>query len=310
MYDPTKPATSVILKLIRSTWTTPHVRVTDGVYPVIEKRFRLPEVHHTDGIGTKGEYHWRARTFVAAALDALAMNLNDLAMAGAQAYALQNHIVLPQDDRAAILAILETLATECRQRGIAMTGGETSIHEGSPGLDVSLTVAGFVERLRRNEYRPGDVLLGLRSSGLHANGFTKVRELFGDAVQPAFTEPTAIYYDAILPLLAEVEVRAMQHITGGAFTKFKPHLRGVDLRFDGLRQVPMPEIFRQLYERGASDADMYRTFNCGVGFVLAVPESSVPKITKRLNATVIGRVEQGSGRVIIDSAFRETTVTF
>lgn len=309
MYDPTKPYRHLILDLIRSTWSSPFVSVQDGVYPILERRVAFPEVDHTDGIGTKGEYHWREGTFAAAALDSLAMNLNDLAMVGARAYKLQNHIVLPTDDRNAILDIVTTLAKECRARQIVMTGGETSIHEGAPGLDVSITISGFVERPRENTFAPGDVLFGLRSNGIHANGFTKVREVFGDEIRPEFTLPTAMYADAVLEILSEHDVHGMMHITGGGYTKFKDWISGVDLHFIRLTKDPPHDIFFDLYRRHVSDLDMYRTFNCGIGFVLSVPNSSVGSLIRAYDLVVVGEVSAGSGRIIIDSAFSSTTVS-
>src|SRR3990167_10458658 len=83
MYDPIKPYKKQILDAIKKTWKTPFVTVKSGVYPVITKKFDFPEVDHTDGIGTKGYYHWKAGTLKNAVIDALAMNLNDLAMARA-----------------------------------------------------------------------------------------------------------------------------------------------------------------------------------------------------------------------------------
>jgi hypothetical protein len=80
MYNPTKPYKYKILSLIESTWSSPYVKVKKGLYPVFERKILVPEVQHTDGIGTKGFYHWRKKNFRSAVLDALAMNLNDLAM--------------------------------------------------------------------------------------------------------------------------------------------------------------------------------------------------------------------------------------
>lgn len=91
MYNPTKPYKHKIIELIQSTWRTPHVTVSKGLYPVISKKHKTREVEHTDGIGTKGIYHWKKRTFKHAVLDALAMNLNDLAMVGAVPITLQKH---------------------------------------------------------------------------------------------------------------------------------------------------------------------------------------------------------------------------
>ena len=98
MYNPAKPYKHKILKLIESTWDTPYVRVTGGVYPLIKRKISFPEVDHTDGIGTKGFYHWRQETFKEAVIDALAMNLNDLAIVRAVPYKLSNHITVPVED--------------------------------------------------------------------------------------------------------------------------------------------------------------------------------------------------------------------
>ena len=119
MYNPTKPYKKEILRTIETTWHSPYVSVTAGLYPTFRKHFSFPEVQHTDGIGTKGNYHWSARTFRAAVIDALAMNLNDLAMVRATPYALQNHLVLPKDDTRAIRAVITTLADICRRKKIA-----------------------------------------------------------------------------------------------------------------------------------------------------------------------------------------------
>src|SRR3989344_1257902 len=112
MYNPTKPYKTEILHITATTWKTPYLSVTPGTYTTIRKKFKGVEVQHTDGIGTKGIFHWQKRTFDKAVIDALAMNLNDLLMARARAYALQNHITLTKDDHPAILAIIKALAKE------------------------------------------------------------------------------------------------------------------------------------------------------------------------------------------------------
>ena len=127
MYNPTKPYKSQILAEIKKTWRTPYVDIRADVYPIVKNKFSLPEVDHTDGIGTKGIYHWQKRTFRNAVLDALAMNLNDLALVRAVPYKLSNHIFMPKDDNIAILAIVRALSQECQKRKIAITGGETSV---------------------------------------------------------------------------------------------------------------------------------------------------------------------------------------
>jgi phosphoribosylformylglycinamidine cyclo-ligase len=315
MYDPTKPYKQQVLDIIRSTWETPYVKVKPGAYPIIIKKFSGLEVDHTDGIGTKGVYHWAQRTFRNASLDALAMNLNDLALARAIPYKLQNHIIIPEDDKAAIIEIVETLAEECRKRKIAITGGEISIHNNTQGIDISMTVSGFIKKDKPNQLLPGDTLIGLRSSGLHSNGFTKVREVFGDDFRPEFVEPTKIYLDDVLRLDKKYDIHGMMHITGGAYTKLKDVLHNADAVISKNHYLYPQKIFLELYKRGISDQEMYKTFNCGIGFVLGVPQKQAERTVSFLNreqdaADIIGRVVAGKGVVRIESAFSDKGVEY
>ena len=309
MYNPTKPYKYQILKLIGSTWDTPYVKVQKGLYPIIKKKFSALEIQHTDGIGTKGLYHWKKRTFKNATLDALAMNLNDMAMVGAIPYTIQNHIVLPKDDHKAILDIVNALAVECRKRKIAMTGGETSIHSGIKGMDISITVSGFLNKKLKNECKAGDVLVGLASSGLHSNGITKVREIFGKEYRKEFIESTRIYLDEILSVLAKCKINGMMHITGGAFTKLKDILGKNDAMISQPKILHPQKIFWDIYAKGLSNKIMYTTFNCGIGFILSVPKQEVNKILSYLcNSAIIGEIVNGKGEVHIKSAFNEEIV--
>src|SRR3989338_401284 len=197
MYNPIKPYSSQIYQIIKKTWHTPYVTVSDGSYPIIKKKFSWPEVDHTDGIGTKGIYHWQKSTWRNAVLDALAMNLNDLALTRAVPYKLQNHIILPVEDER-ILKIIKALSLECQKRKIAITGGENSFHNDLLGMDISMTVSGFIRKIKPNEFRVGDTLIGFKSSGLHSNGFTFVRKIFGNKFRSDFVKPTTVYLDTIL----------------------------------------------------------------------------------------------------------------
>jgi phosphoribosylformylglycinamidine cyclo-ligase len=304
MYNPTKPYKQKILEIIESTWQTPYVNVRRGIYPTIEKKFSFLEVQHTDGIGTKGMYHWKRRTFKNAVLDALAMNLNDLAMVGATPYALQNNVILPNDDHSAILDIIRTLARECRKRKIAITGGETSIHNNIQGMDISITISGFVKLPRENKCQTGDVLIGLRSGGLHSNGFTLVRDIFRKQHKPDFIKPTFIYIDTVLPLLAKYDVNGMMHITGGAFTKIKDVLGKCDLILDHTKKLRPQKIFYEIYKKGVPNEVMYSAFNCGIGFILSAPPKEAKQITSQIgNAHIIGEIVPGKGLIKIQSAF-------
>lgn len=311
MYDPTKPYKTNIKDLIKQTWNSPYVLIKDGIYPIIERKFSFAEVDHTDGIGTKGIYHWEKRTFRSAALDALAMNLNDLALMRAVPYKLQNHIVIPEDDQEAILEIVESLAKECQKRNIAITGGETSVHNLEESFDISITISGFIEKPKQNKFKVGDCLVGIQSNGLHSNGFTKVREIFGTKFYPEFIKPTVIYSDAILELDKKYDIHGMMHITGGAFTKIKDLLDDANARINRDHKLVPQSIFKELYKRGISDEEMYQTFNCGIGFVLSVSPKDAESICAELkNADIIGRVAPGANEIIIESMFSDQKVRF
>ena len=310
MYAPEKSYKKEIFELIAATWDSPYISVSKDTYSIFEKKFSYPEVDHTDGIGTKGMYHWKARTFRSAVIDALAMNLNDLALVRAVPYKMQNHIVLPADDHGAILEIVRALVEESKKRTIAITGGETSIHEGGE-MDISNTMSGFVKNRKPNAMQVGDVLIGIASSGLHSNGFTRVREKFGDEVRKEFTEPTAIYLETTLDINSRFDIHGMMHITGGAFTKLKDVLDGADAEMYRDYLLQPQEIFKELYRRGVSDEEMYTIFNCGIGFILSASKADADRIVREVEkSAIIGRVVAGTGKVKIESVFSDKKIEF
>ena len=307
MYEPIKPYKKKILELVRKTWETPYVSIRDDIYPIIEKKFSYPEIDHTDGIGTKGIYHWQQGTFRNAVLDALAMNLNDLAIVRAVPYKLQNHIIIPEEDER-ILKIIEALSEECKKREIAITGGETSIHNNINGLDISMTISGFIKELKENKFKEEDVLIGFRSNGLHSNGFTKVREIFGQEYRSEFIEPTKIYLDEVLDLNNKFDIHGMMHITGGAYSKLKDLLENTDVEINKVHKLEPQNIFKELYKRGVSDEEMYKTFNCGIGFVLSVSSEDADNVITGLDADIIGKVVSGTGKIKIESMFSDKVI--
>ena len=315
MYNPTKPYKKEILKLIQKTWKTPYISVKNHV---VKKKFSFPEYCHTDGIGTKGVYHWQKRTFKNAVLDTLAMNLNDLLLMNARPYAILNHLFLPKDDKRAILEIISHLSKECKRRKIAILGGETAIHNDMEGMELSITMLGFVEKPKVNKFKIGDVLIGIASNGLHSNGFTKVRKIFGKKIKSEFIIPTFIYFDEISPFIqfAEVgppQILGMTHITGGAFTKLKDLLNRADVIIKRNHKLKPQKIFYEIYKKGVSDVQMYKIFNCGIGFILSVNPRDVDKILKEIKefrTDVIGEIITGNGKVIIESAFSNKKIIF
>lgn len=325
MYNPTKPYKKPILDLIKQTWNTPHVVVENGI---VKKKFNYLEYYHVDGVGTKGIYHWEKRTFKNAVLDALAMNLNDLAVVGAVPYALTNHLMLPKNDQTATVQIIKELVGECKKRKIAITGGETAIHNNMEGLEISITMLGFIKpsalqaslikKTRVNKFTPGDVIIGIASGGLHSNGFTKVREVFSKTYKPAFIKPTLIYLDCFLRLgLYEMqEIHGMHHITGWSLAKLKDNLQNTDLFIHRNHKLKPQKIFKEIYQKGTPDKEMYSTanLNCGIGFILSVAPEFATKLLTQLNtefkADIIGKVRRGTGKVKIESMFSKKLVEF
>jgi phosphoribosylformylglycinamidine cyclo-ligase len=294
MYKTNKPYIEKILSLVKKTYT---------------KNIRQPA--SSDGIGTKGFYHWQQKSFRNAVLDALAMNFNDMAVLRARICSLQDHIILSLDDEKIILEIVENLVDECKKRNIQIIAGETSIHNDFVGLEISVAVQGVYENYKKNNFPVGDVLVGIRSSGLHSNGFTKVREVFKNEFRKEFIEPTLIYYDKILELNSKFNIHGMEHITGGAFARLKKFLNGSDIEIES--SLKPHEIFNEIYSRGVSDYEMYKTFNCGIGFVLSVSDEDLKDIISDLNnsgfvAEIIGKVVKGNGQIKIKSAFSDELV--
>ena len=296
MYNTTKPYIKQILELIKKT----------------QKGNELPS--HIDGIGTKGVYHWEKRTFKNAVIDSLAMNLNDFAVMRVKALQLQDHIILPKDDSQAIYEIIEALAEECKKRNIAISGGETSIHENFPGLEISTSLQGKYINKKENIFGVGDYLIGIESNGLHANGFTKVRELFGDEIREEFVKPTFIYYDTLLDIFESgLEIHGMVHVTGGAFMRLKKAMKETDAVIEKNNSLIPQNIFYEIYNQGVSDEEMYKTFNCGIGFIFGVSEKSVKEIISCFIAhgfktDVIGKVFEGNGEIKIKSSFSDREI--
>lgn len=323
MYNPTKPYKEQVVKLVKRTWDTNYVNVANWR---VTKYFNPnTEYHHTDGIGTKGIYHLQKRSFKNAVIDALAMNLNDLAIEGAVPYGLVDHLLMTEEDVKAIYEIMENLSKECKKRNIAITGGETAIHNNMEGLEISITMLGYLNNPPKiNKFRAGDMLVGLESSGLHSNGFTRIRELYGNGFCPEFIVPTYIYLDLILDICSEFKIYGMAHITGGAFTKIKGFLsRNANAKIFRNHKLNPQNIFSDIYSKILFEKDphkaseeMYKTFNCGIGFIFGIREKDVEKclnyIKEKSNfkADVVGEVVSGLGNVIIESNFSNNTIIY
>ncbi len=299
-----------------------------GLFALDRDRYREPVlVASTDGVGTKLKIAFEMDRHDTIGIDAVAMCLNDILVQGAEPLFFLDYLATGKLKPSQVKDIVKGLADGCCQANCALIGGETAEMPGfykTGEYDVAGFAVGVVERdrlLDGTKVAPGDVLLGLASSGLHSNGFSLVRKLLLEecgyslyqtipGLQTILGEellkPTRIYVLPVLEILEEHDVHGMSHITGGGLPGNTARM--IPPSTDAIiynQSWKVPQIFNIVKEEGLiSEAEMYRTFNMGIGFVLAVPPCEVRSVRKKLAAkgeTVveIGEVAPGEGRVKI-----------
>ncbi|RXT05168.1 phosphoribosylformylglycinamidine cyclo-ligase [Ammoniphilus sp. CFH 90114] len=286
------------------------------------KKYEEPVlVSGTDGVGTKLKIAFAMDKHDTIGIDAVAMCVNDVVVQGAEPLFFLDYLacgkVLPEK----IEAIVKGIADGCQLSGCALIGGETAE---MPGMyadgeyDIAGFTVGMVDRKKLvdgSTIQPGDVVIGLPSSGVHSNGFSLVRKvLLEDAGLTLHTEveslggklgdtlltPTRIYVLPLLELLKEYQVKGMVHVTGGGFYDNIPRVlpEGVEVQVE-LGTWPVLPIFDLIQEKGnISEYDMYRTFNMGIGMILVVSEQESAAVLDKLaslgeTAYRIGSVVQG-----------------
>jgi phosphoribosylformylglycinamidine cyclo-ligase len=262
-------------------------------------------VSSTDGVGTKLKIAIMADRHDTVGVDLVAMGVNDLLVHGAEPLFFLDYLAVHRVDPDRIETIVAGIAEGCRQAGCALVGGETAEMGAlyAPGdYDLAGFAVGVAEQsliITGEDVAIGDRVLGLASSGLHSNGYTLAREAIfgrmglklndpvpgvGRPVVDELLEPTRIYVRPVLGLLREVAVKAMAHITGGGITENLPRVLPGGRRARLTPSAwPVPPIFAAI-QRAASvdDAEMRRTFNMGLGFLLVVAADDVAAATQRL----------------------------
>jgi phosphoribosylformylglycinamidine cyclo-ligase len=294
-----------------------------GLFALDVKKYRDPVlVSGTDGVGTKLKLAFLTGRHDTVGVDLVAMSVNDVAVTGAEPLFFLDYFATGKLRAEQAAQVVKGIAEGCRQAGCALIGGETAELPGfyaDGEYDLAGFAVGVVERdriLDGRKVRPGDALLGVASTGLHSNGYSLARkvllerhalsdrppELDGRTVGEALLEPTRIYARDILALLERTPVHALAHITGGGLPGNAP--RNLP---DGTRAViragtwPVPAIFGLIEREGAVPRDeMYRTFNMGLGLVIALPAASAEAARavlagRGLPSWVVGAVEPGSG---------------
>ncbi len=285
-------------------------------------------VSGTDGVGTKLRLAMDLKRHDTIGIDLVAMCVNDPVVQGAEPLFFPDYYATGKLDVDTAASVINGIAEGCLQSGCALVGGETaempSMYHGED-YDVAGFCVGVVEKseiIDGSKVADGDVLVALASSGPHSNGYSLVRkilevsgcdplttELDGKPLADHLLAPTRIYVKNVLELIENVEVHAIAHLTGGGFWENIPRVLP-----DNTRAVidasswQWPPVFNWLQSAGnVSEHEMYRTFNCGVGMVIALPASEADKAVKLLtekgeNAWKIGTIKASDSeqRVVIE----------
>jgi len=259
----------------------------------------------TDGVGTKLLLARELSSLETVGIDCVAMNVNDLICVGAEPLSFVDYVALEEPDAELMAQLGAGLAEGCRQANCTLSGGETAVvPELVRGFDLAGTAVGWVTReaiIDGSRVAVADALIGLASSGPHSNGYTLIRRLFdGDpALGAQLVAPTRIYVRSVLALLAAVEVHALAHVTGGGLENL-PRMNP-SFRYVVDNPLPVPPAFDWLQRKGdIAPAEMYRTFNMGLGMVVAVAAGDAVKALELLaregeTAQLIGHVAAGEG---------------
>ncbi|AOS97412.1 Phosphoribosylformylglycinamidine cyclo-ligase [Microbulbifer aggregans] len=276
-------------------------------------------VSGTDGVGTKLRLAMDLGIHDTIGIDLVAMCVNDLVVAGAEPLFFLDYYATGKLNVDVAAQVVTGIGRGCELAGCALVGGETAempgMYEGDD-YDLAGFCVGVVEKseiIDGSKVKTGDKLIGLASSGAHSNGYSLIRKVLeisgadlqqdmgGKTLAEALMAPTRIYVKNLLELGKSVQVNALSHITGGGLLENLPRVlpEGAKAKID-VTSWEMPPVFRWLQQAGNIDGrEMYRTFNCGVGMVICVPEEQADKALETLRqlgeeAFIVGSIESAN----------------
>jgi phosphoribosylformylglycinamidine cyclo-ligase len=260
---------------------------------------------HVDGVGTKVLIAQALNKYDTVGIDCVAMCVNDTICIGAEPVALVDYIAVEEPNEKMINEITKGLAEGAKQSNIAIVGGETAVMKDvitgikRKGFDLAAMCVGVVDKdkiITGEKMITGDVIIGLESSGIHSNGLTLARKVLPKKYYKELLKPTLIYVKPILEIINSCEVHGLANITGGAFSKLMRIGEKAEVGFLLDNMPDLPKIFKLIQKLGKiSNREMYRTFNCGIGFCVVVPENEKEKIIdicrkNGINAKKIGKI--------------------
>lgn len=257
-------------------------------------------VSGTDGVGTKLEIAFKTKKYDTVGIDCVAMCVNDILCHGAKPLFFLDYIACGKLEANVSSDLVKGVSDGCLESDCALVGGETAEMPGfykEGEYDIAGFALGIVDKeniIDGSKVEEGNILIGLKSSGIHSNGYSLVRKIFtdleedfyGDYVWKTLLTPTKIYVKPILALMEEVDIKAMAHITGGGFIENIPRMFG-GRNFTAVvnkSSYEIPNIFKRIMEKGVEESHMYNTFNMGIGFVVAVSKEDAEKAIEKLKA--------------------------
>ena len=294
-----------------------------GLFQLDTQKFAEPVlVSGTDGVGTKLRLAIDLGIHNTVGIDLVAMCVNDVIVQGAEPLFFLDYYGCGHLDEDTAEAVISGIAEGCRQAGAALIGGETAELPGmyaADDYDLAGFCVGIVDKpkiIDSSKVTPGDKIIGLASSGPHSNGYSLIRKILNESDLTAASSwenstlgetlltPTRIYVKAILQLIKTVPVHGIAHITGGGIPENL--VRVLNPAVDALVNISAwerPAIFRWLQEQGnVAEAEILRTFNCGMGMMVIVPAADVDNALRSLKASgesavLLGEIVPGSGQV-------------
>lgn len=299
-----------------------------GLFALDTKRYEQPVlVSGTDGVGTKLRVAFLMDKHDTIGQDAVAMSVNDILVQGAEPLFFLDYLAVGKLDPDKVAAIVSGVAAACKESGCALIGGETAEMAGfypDGEYDIAGFAVGVVDKARiitGQRVSPGDVLIGLPSTGLHSNGYSLARKIcfehmgfepksyideLGRTIGEELLTPTRLYPKVCLPLIEKFDIHGMVHITGGGFydniPRVLPEQCSAEINTEAWAK---PVIFELLQQWGQVEwPEMYRTFNMGIGMILAVPPEQAEDIQRFLSGKGelsyrIGVVTKGDKQVAL-----------
>ena len=299
-----------------------------GFFSIAGEKMEEPIlVAGTDGVGTKLKYAFLLNKHDTIGIDAVAMCVNDIVCQGAKPLFFLDYYACGRLYPEAEAEVVKGIAEGCRQAGCALIGGETAEMPGfypDGEYDLAGFAVGIVDKkkvINGKDIKAGDVLVGIKSSGVHSNGYSLVRKLFGDenkaeleayderlgaTVAEVLLKPTKIYVKSILSLLEKVQVKGIAHITGGGFIENIPRILPEGVSAEIVKNsYEVPPVFKVMQERAEiTDEQIYNTFNMGIGMIVCVSPENVDATLASLKESgedvcVVGKVVEGDRKVIL-----------